>query len=286
MKKLIKLLGISLLALSIVACSSTTTNTDSEEPESTVETTDAETLTVSATLDPHSKILEFAAPILKEQYNIDLDVIVLDDYYVFNKALDSGEVDANYFQHVPFFDGEVESNGYKISNVAGIHIEPFGFYSNTIKSIEDLEDNSKVVISNSIADHGRILTILEKAGLIKLADGVDALNATTSDIVENSKNLQFIEVKPELLTLAYENNEGDLVAINGNYAIQAGLNPTIDAVILEQADETNPYVNIVAVQQGHEDDAKIKALVEVLKSEDVKEFILSTWSDGSVIPAE
>lgn len=287
MKKFIKLLGIALLTLSIVACSSTSTTEPTETTtEETTETAEAEKLVVSATLDPHSKVLEFAKPILKEKYNIDLEIIILDDYYVFNKALDAGEVDANYFQHVPFFNGEVEANGYKISNVAGIHIEPFGFYSNTVKSVDEIPDGAKIVISNSVADHGRILTILEKAGLIKLADGVDALIATTKDIIENSKNLEFVEVKPELLTVSFENNEGDLVAINGNYAIQAGLNPTVDAVILEQADATNPYINIVAVGQGHEEDAKIKALVEVLKSDEVKDYITTTWSNGSVIPAE
>ncbi len=283
MKKFIKLISATLLALSLVACAK---SEEAKPAETTTTEKTSETLKVSATLDPHSTILEFAKPILKEKYNIDLEIQVLDDYYVFNKALDSGEVDANYFQHVPFFNGEVEANGYKISNVAGIHIEPFGFYSKTIKSVDEIKDKAKVVISNSVADHGRILSILEKAGLIKLAAGVDALTATTKDIVENPKNLTFIEVKPELLTISFENNEGDLVAINGNYAIQAGLNPTKDAVIIEQADSTNPYVNIVACKQGHENDEKIKALVEVLKSAEVKEFIQKTWADGSVIPAE
>ncbi|MEG0563091.1 MetQ/NlpA family ABC transporter substrate-binding protein, partial [Anaerorhabdus sp.] len=209
-----------------------------------------------------------------------------DDYYIFNKALNDGEVDANYFQHVPFFDGEVEANGYKIVNAAGIHIEPFGFYSKTIKTIEEIQDGATIIISNSVADHGRILSILAKAGVITLADGVDAQTATVEDITENTKNLKFQEVKPELLTTVFEQGEGDLVAINGNYAIQAGLNPTKDAVILEQADATNPYVNIVAVQEGRENDPAIKTLIEVLKSDEVKQFILDTYSDGSVIPAE
>lgn len=286
MKKLLKGLFTLLLASSLVACSS---NKPEEKPEAstTSETaSESQTLKVSATLDPHSTILEFAKPILKEKYNIDLEIEVLDDYYVFNKALDAGEVDANYFQHVPFFNGEVEANGYKISNIAGIHIEPFGFYSKTVKSTEEISDGATVVISNSVADHGRILSILEKAGLIKLADGTDALNATIEDIVENTKNLKFVEVKPELLTASFENNEGVLVAINGNYAIQANLNPVKDAVILEQADETNPYVNIIAVKQGSEEDERIKALVDVLKSDEVKAFITETWADGSVIPAQ
>lgn len=245
-----------------------------------------EKLLVSATLDPHSKILEFVKPILLEKYNIELEIQVLDDYYIFNKALDAGEVDANYFQHVPFFNSQIAENGYKISNVAGIHIEPFGFYSTKIKSLAELPDGATIVISNVVSDNGRILKILEANGLIKLKDGVDAISATMNDIVENPKNLKFSEIKPELLTTAYNQGEGDLVAINGNYALQAGLQPTKDAVMLEEGTADNPFVNILAVKQGNENDSRIKALIEVLKSEEVKQFILDTYADGSVIPAK
>ncbi|MCI5773317.1 MAG: MetQ/NlpA family ABC transporter substrate-binding protein [Erysipelotrichaceae bacterium] len=282
MKKLLSLLTACLL---FVGCSSTpassdqTTTTASDAPAETTK------LVVSATLDPHAKILEFAKPILLEEHNIDLEIQVLDDYYIFNKALDAGEVDANYFQHLPFFNDEIEANGYDIVDAGGIHIEPFGFYSKTVKSVEEVADGATVVISNSISDHGRILTILEQAGLIKLSDDVDAISATVEDIVDNPKNLQFKEIKPELLSLAYENNEGDLVAINGNYAIQAGLNPLNDAVILESADESNPYVNIVACKSEDKDDPAIKALVDVLKSDEVRKFVEETYA-GSVILAQ
>lgn len=282
MKKLFTLL---LACLLFVGCSSNSTS-EENTTTSTQGTTDEPTkLVVSATLDPHSQILEFAKPILLEEYNIDLEIEVLDDYYIFNKALDSGEVDANYFQHLPFFNDEVKANGYDIVNAGGIHIEPFGFYSQTVSSVDEVADGATVIISNSVSDHGRILTILEQAGLIKLADDVDAINATVEDIVENPKNLEFKEIKPELLSLAYENNEGDLVAINGNYAMQAGLNPVEDAIILESADETNPYVNIIACRSGDENRPEIKALVEVLKSDEVKQFIEETYA-GSVIIAE
>ena len=274
MKKLVKLLLAGLLTLGLGACG------NGGNPD-----TDDKTIHVVATLDPHSKVLEFAKDILAED-GWDLKITVVDDYYIPNKSVDSGDADANYFQHVPFYEGEVEANGYKLANAAGIHIEPFGFYSQTVASLDELKDGAKVVISNSVADHGRILSILAKANVITLKDGVDALNATTADIVDNPKNLEFVEVKPELLVLSYENKEGDLVAINGNYAIQGGLNPTEDAVLLEQADATNPYVNIVACRAGEENSDKIKALVEVLKSEEVKNFITTTYADGSVIPAE
>lgn len=276
-----KLLSLLLAGLLLVGCGGNSTPS-----EDAVGNEEAKKIKVAATLDPHSKILEFAKPILAEKYNIDMEIIVLDNYYIFNKSLDSKEIDANFFQHLPFFNDEVEANNYNIVNVGGIHIEPFGFYSKTISSVDELKDGDKIVISNSVSDHGRILSILAKEGIITLREGVDAISATVEDIVDNPKHLKFPEVNPELLTLSYENEEGALVAINGNYAIQAGLNPTKDAIILEQADETNPYVNIVASHVDNENSDEIKALVEVLKSDEVKEFISSTYADGSVIPAE
>lgn len=273
MKKLLKIALALLLTVGIVGCGSQSDSSDEK------------TLTVSATLDPHAKILEQAKPLLKEKYGIDLEVKVLDDYYIFNKALDIGDVDANYFQHRPFFDGDVEKNNYKIAEAGAIHIEPFGFYSKTVKSKDQIKDGAKVIISNSVADHGRILAILADAGLITIKDGVKVLDATVKDIASNPKNLEFTEIKPELLATSFNNGEGDLVAINGNYALQANLNPTKDAVILESANADNPYVNIVACQKGHENDEKIKALVEVLKSDDIKKFIEETYK-GSVIPVK
>jgi D-methionine transport system substrate-binding protein len=273
MKKLLKIALALLLTVGIVGCGSQSDSSDEK------------TLTVSATLDPHAKILEQAKPLLKEKYGIDLEVKVLDDYYIFNKALDTGDVDANYFQHRPFFDGDVEKNNYKIAEAGAIHIEPFGFYSKTVKSKDQIKDGAKVIISNSVADHGRILAILADASLITIKDGVKVLDATVKDIASNPKNLEFTEIKPELLATSFNNGEGDLVAINGNYALQANLNPTKDAVILESANADNPYVNIVACQKGHENDEKIKALVEVLKSDDIKKFIEETYK-GSVIPVK
>ena len=167
-----------------------------------------------------------------------------------------------------------------------MHIEPFGFYSKQIKNINELKKNDIVVISNSVADHGRILAILDEAGIIELDDKVKVQDATIEDIKTNRLNLEFKEIKSELLTNAYKNDEGALIAINGNYAIDAGLNPTKDAILLESADESNPYVNIVACQKGHENDKKIKALVAVLQSQKIKDFITNTYSDGSVIPVK
>lgn len=245
---------------------------------------DENTLVVGATSKPHGDILEEAKNILKDEYDIDLEIKIFDDYFIFNRALDAGDLDANYFQHQPFFEDSVETNGYDLVNLGGIHIEPFGFYSKQIKSIYELKKDDVIIISNSAADYGRVLSILDKAGVIELDKNVKVQNATTKDIVSNPLNLEFKEIKPEILTSAYENNEGALVAINGNFAIDAGLNPTKDAVLLESASQDNPYVNIVACKKGNENDKKIKALMEVLKSDQIKEFITSTYSDGSVIP--
>ena len=274
MKKLL-LIGLTLLTLfTLSACSKNDTASD-----------DLEKITVVATLEPHATILDACKPLLKEK-GYDLDVVVVDDYYIPNRSVNDGEADANYFQHIPFFEAEVKNNGYKLVNVAGVHIEPFGVYSNEIKSIDELKDGSTIVISNSVADHGRILNILAANNLIEIKDGVNAVDATINDIAKNPKNLKFVEVKPELLTLALANNEGSLVAINGNYAIGYGLNPTKDAIILEKGDSSNPYVNILAAREDNAESDKIKALVEVLKSDEIKNFILEHYSDGSVIPAE
>lgn len=273
MKRLFKTIIGLLLVLTITGCGGNSNR-------------DEKTLLVAATSKPHGDILEEAKGILKDDYGIDLEVKILDDYYIFNRSLNDGDVDANFFQHLPFFEKDVKDNNYKLVNAGGVHIEPFGFYSKQIKNIKELKENDVVVISNSVADHGRILAILDQAGVIELDDKVKIQDATIEDIKSNPLNLEFKEIKPEMLTSAYNNDEGAMVAINGNYAIDAGLNPIKDAVLIESADETNPYVNIVACQKGHENDQKIKALVEVLQSQKIKDFINETYKDGSVIPVK
>ena len=292
-KKLTSVVTSGILALSLAACGSSSsaaaTAAASTEAAAAASTAAAEpqTLSVIATANPHEVILNAAAPILLEKYNIKLDIIETEDYYTPNRAVNDGDADANFFQHVPFFDNEVAENGYDLVNVAGVEIEPFGFYSKKYKSLDELPDGAHIVTSNSVADHGRILSILAKAGLITLKDGVDELTATKEDIVDNPHNYDFsIEVNPEQLTNTLDDDQADLVAINGNYAIAAGLKPSTDALLLEQADSTNPYVNILVTRSDLKDDPRIQALAEVLKSDEIKNFITSTWSDGSVIPAE
>ena len=292
-KKLTSVVTSGILALSLAACGSSSsaaaTAAASTEAAAAASTAAAEsqTLSVIATANPHEVILNAAAPILLEKYNIKLDIIETEDYYTPNRAVNDGDADANFFQHVPFFDNEVAENGYDLVNVAGVEIEPFGFYSKKYKSLDELPDGAHIVTSNSVADHGRILSILAKAGLITLKDGVDELTATKEDIVDNPHNYDFsIEVNPEQLTNTLDDDQADLVAINGNYAIAAGLKPSQDALLLEQADSSNPYVNILVTRTDLKDDPRIQALAEVLKSDEIKNFITPTWSDGSVIPAE
>ena len=292
-KKLTSVVTSGILALSLAACGSSSsaaaTAAASTEAAAAASTAAAEpqTLSVIATANPHEVILNAAAPILLEKYNIKLDIIETEDYYTPNRAVNDGDADANFFQHVPFFDNEVAENGYDLVNVAGVEIEPFGFYSKKYKSLDELPDGAHIVTSNSVADHGRILSILAKAGLITLKDGVDELTATKEDIVDNPHNYDFsIEVNPEQLTNTLDDDQADLVAINGNYAIAAGLKPSEDALLLEQADSSNPYVNILVTRSDLKDDPRIQVLAEVLKSDEIKNFITTTWSDGSVIPAE
>ena len=292
-KKLTSVVTSGILALSLAACGSSSsaaaTAAASTEAAAAASTAAAEpqTLSVIATANPHEVILNAAAPILLEKYNIKLDIIETEDYYTPNRAVNDGDADANFFQHVPFFDNEVAENGYDLVNVAGVEIEPFGFYSKKYKSLDELPDGAHIVTSNSVADHGRILSILAKAGLITLKDGVDELTATKEDIVDNPHNYDFsIEVISEQLTNTLDDDQADLVAINGNYAIAAGLKPSQDALLLEQADSSNPYVNILVTRTDLKDDPRIQALAEVLKSDEIKNFITTTWSDGSVIPAE
>lgn len=288
--KFTRIISSAILALSLAACGSSSAAASSAPAAasaSAAASAEPQTLSVIATANPHEVILNAAAPILQEKYNIKLNIIETEDYYTPNRAVNDGDADANFFQHVPFFDNEVAENGYDLVNVAGVEIEPFGFYSKKYSSLDELPDGAHIVTSNSVADHGRILSILAKAGLITLKDGVDELTATKEDIIDNPHNFDFsIEVNPEQLTNTLDDDKADLVAINGNYAIAAGLKPSQDALLLEQADSTNPYVNILVTRTELKDDPRIQALAEVLTSDDIKKFITDTWADGSVIPAE
>lgn len=277
MKKLVA--GTLLAALTLAGCGS-----GSEEPASGGSgAEESSTLKVGASNVPHAEILEQAQPILEEQ-GIELEIETYQDYIFPNQDLESGEIDANYFQHVPYLESQIAEHGYEFENAGGIHIEPIGVYSQKYDSLEELPEGATILMSSSVADHGRILSMLEAQGLITLDESVEKTTAEVSDITENPKNLQFeTDYEAAILVQMYEQGEGDAVLINSNYAIDAGLNPLEDAIALEDSD--SPYVNIIAVRAGDEDNENIQALVEALKSDEIQDFILEEWG-GSVVPVD
>ncbi|WP_409290179.1 MetQ/NlpA family ABC transporter substrate-binding protein [Peribacillus sp. SCS-37] len=242
---------------------------------------DSKTLTVGASNVPHAEILKEAQPAL-EKKGIELKIVKYQDYIMPNKALDEGELDANYFQHIPYLKSQIKENGYDFENAGGIHIEPIGVYSKKYKKLSDLPKNAEIIMSSSVADHGRILSMLEAEGMIKLKPGIDKTTAQVKDITENKKKLKFkADIEASLLPKVYENNEGDAVLINSNYAIDAKLNPVKDAIALENSD--SPYVNVIAVKKGDKDKKEIKTLVEVLRSKEIQDFIKKEYK-GAVVP--
>ncbi|WP_342528695.1 MetQ/NlpA family ABC transporter substrate-binding protein [Chryseomicrobium sp. FSL W7-1435] len=272
MKKLAAGLVVGASILTLAACGSE--GGSSSEGENT-------TLTVGASNVPHAEILEQVQPILEEQ-GIELVIEAYQDYVLPNQDLDNGDLDANYFQHIPYLESQIADNGYDFVNAGGIHIEPIGLYSKKFGSIDELPEGAVILMSNSVADHGRVLSMLEGAGLITLDPEVEKTTATIEDVIENPKNIEFDpNYEAALLVQMYEQEEGDAVLINSNYALDAGINPLEDSIAIE--DSNSPYVNVIAVNAGDEENEAIVALVEALKSDEIQEFILDEWG-GSVVP--
>ena len=271
-KKIKKIAAIALslaLAFSVAACGSKET----KAADNTV-------IKVGANITPHSEILEKAEPIL-EQYGYKLDVVVFEDYVQPNLVVESGEFDANYFQHVPYLDSFNAEQGTHLVNAGGIHYEPFGIYPGTKKSLSDIADGDSIAVPNDTTNEARALLLLQDNGLLKLKDGV-GLTATVNDIIENPKNIQFVEL--EAAQVARVVNEVEYVVLNGNYALEAGYSVAKDSIAYEASDSVaaKTYVNIIAVLAGNESDKKIKALVSVLRSDEIKQFIKDTY-DGAVV---
>lgn len=276
MKKIFGIATTLLLTAALAACG---TGSNSGSSDSSAAEGESTKLVIGASVTPHAEILEQAKPLLAEE-GIDLEIKTFDDYVLPNKALENGDIDANYFQHIPYLNKQIADNGYDFVNAGAIHIEPMGLYSKRISDISELEDGATVLTSTSESDWGRILTILQDADLITLKDGVDTETATFDDIAENPKNLEFKhDVDPSLLATAYQNDEADLIAINANFAFGIDLNPADDSVLLEA--DNSPYVNVIAVRSGDESSDKIKKLVEVLHSDEIKDFVEKQWQ-GSV----
>ncbi len=240
-------------------------------------------ITVAASTTPHAEILAEAAPILAEQ-GWELEVTEFTDYVQPNLVVESGEFDANYFQHVPYLDSFNEEQGTHLVNAGGIHYEPFGIYPGTKSSLEDIAEKDSIAIPNDTTNEARALLLLQDNGLIKLKDGA-GLTATVLDIEENELDLEIIEV--EAAQVSHLVGEASYVILNGNYALEAGFSVAKDALAFESSDSeaAKTYVNIIAVKEGNENSEGIKALVEVLKSDEIKNFINETY-DGAVIPFE
>lgn len=265
--------------LTLTACGSE--GSDEASSETGGSAAEETTIKIGASNVPHAEILEFVEPILEEE-GITLDITTYNDYVIPNVALDEGEIDANYFQHVPFFEAAVKENGYDFVNAGSIHIEPIAIFSQRYKSLDEVKDGATVLVSNNQSDWGRILAIFQEAGLVTVKDGVDLTTATFDDIDENPKNLVFeYDNDPALMTTLYQQDEAELIAINSNFAVDQDISPIDDSVALESS--SSPYGNIIAVRSEDAEDPAILKLVETLKSKEVQEFILEEW-DGAVVP--
>lgn len=287
-----------LAAVSIAGCSGNkaaettaaeTTAAESSAAETTAETTAEETtassgelqkIVVGASPAPHAEILKAANDVLKEKgYELEIKEYV--DYIQPNLALESGDLDANYFQHLPYLESFNKENGTNLVSAGAIHYEPFGIYAGKTTSLDELQDGATIAVPNDTTNEARALLLLEAQGLIKLKEDA-GLTATKNDIVENPKNLQLYEVEAAQLPRVI--GDVDVAVINGNYAIEAGYKVS-DALAVEASDSlaATTYGNVVAVRAGEENDPAIQALIEALTSDEVKAFIESTY-DGAVVP--
>ena len=241
------------------------------------------TITVAASATPHAEILAAAKPILAEQ-GWNLEVTEFDDYVLPNEVVESGEIDANYFQHVPYLDSFNEEKGTHLVEVGKIHYEPFGIYPGTKSSLDDIADGDVIAVPNDTTNEARALLLLQDNGIITLKDGA-GLEATVNDIAENPYNVAIQELAAE--SVARVADEVAYVVLNGNYALQAGFSVAKDALAYEKSDSeaAKTYVNVIVVKEGNENNEGVKALVDVLKSDEIKKFINDTY-DGAVIPFE
>lgn len=242
---------------------------------------DTETIKIAASETPHAEILEQAKPILAEQ-GINLEITVFDDYVLPMTVVESGELDANYAVHVPYLESFNEEQGTHLVNAGGVHYEPFGIYPGTKSSLDEISEGDTIAVPNDTTNEARALLLLEDNGLIKLKEGA-GLTATVNDIEENAKGIKFEEL--EAAQVARVKDEVAFVVLNGNYALEAGLSVAKDSIAYEASDSTaaQTYVNIIAVKEGNENKEEIKALVDVLKSDAIKEFITEKY-DGAVVP--
>lgn len=276
-KKLLSLVAVGILAVGLF------TGCGSSDEKKAEDTDSKGTIKVAASETPHAEILEQAKPLLEKE-GWDLEVTVFNDYVQPNLVVESGEFDANYFQHIPYLEEFNEEQKTHLVNAGGIHYEPFGIYPGTKNSLDDLEKGDVIAVPNDTTNEARALLLLQDNGVITLKDGV-GLEATVNDIVDNPKGVEIRELEAAQVSRVTE--EVAFVVLNGNYALEAGYSVAKDAVAYEKNDSeaAQTYVNVIAVKEGNEENEGIKALVKVLKSDEIKKYINDNY-DGAVIPFE
>lgn len=257
--------------------------TEAEAEPAAAETESKGTITVAATSVPHAEILEAAKPILAEQ-GWDLQITEFQDYVQPNEVVEAGDFDANYFQHVPYLDSFNEEKGTHLVAVGNIHYEPLGIYPGTESDLNAISDGATIAVPNDTTNEARALLLLQDNGLITLKDGA-GIEATVKDIAENPHNIKFTELEAAQVSRVLP--EVSFAVLNGNYALEAGLNAQTDALAIETSDSeaAKTYVNVIVVKEGNENNEGVKALVDVLKSDEIKKFINDTYQ-GSVVPFE
>lgn len=275
MKK--KILALALAGVLVVGA---LTGCGSSKSESSDKKTDDKKITVAASATPHAEILEEAKTLLKDK-GYELEVKVFDDYVQPNNVVESGEFDANYFQHVPYLEQFNEEKGTHLVVAGKIHYEPFGIYPGTKKDLKDIAKGDKIAVPNDTTNEARALLLLQDNGIIKLKEGA-GIKATVNDIEENPNNIEIVELEAAQVPRVV--NEVAYVVLNGNYALEANYTVKKDALAYEKSDSeaAKTYVNVISVKEGNENSKKIKALVDVLKSDSIKKFINEKY-DGAVI---
>lgn len=283
MKKIFTLLLALTLLTSLVACNKSTGNTKTStetgsETNTETQTNDDNKIIIGVSPVPHAEITEA----LKDEFakeGIEVEVKVFDDYVQPNLALDQGDIDANFFQHIPYLENFSKERGLSLENLGSVHIEPMGLYSDKIKSLDELKDGDEVLIPSDPSNGRRALLLLEKNGLITLKDDTKE-DITEKDIDQNTKNLKFTPIEAANIPNVYK--DAALAAINTNFALGAGLNPSADALAFE--DKDSPYANIIAVRKGDETKDKFQKLIKVFQSDSCKKFIEDTYK-GEIYPA-
>lgn len=276
--------ALAALALALAACGGGGNSEPGQSPTTggtaSTPATEIVTLKVGASPVPHALILQFVDENLAEAAGIDLEIVEFTDYVQPNVALAEGSIDANYFQHMPYFETEVAEKGYAFEASVGIHIEPYGVYSKTLGSLDELPDGATISVPNDPSNQARALKLLEANGVFTLDKAVTS--PTIYDLADNPKNVKLVELDAAQLPITLA--DVDAAVINGNFALEADLVPTRDAIALESG-ENNPYANIVAYRTADADSAAIATLLRLLTSDEVRTFITETWPDGELIPA-